>query len=118
MKLTEEVRIKMAEREGWTIEPWTHERQTYRRLRDPDGNIVNNHYAESWRLPSYDNDNDLDRYIRGMDLEDLKQYIIELRKIIYEIMPTDIDKALWFEFMITATPEQKLEAIIQAEGWE
>lgn len=103
MNIPEEIRIKMAKREGWrgisAIDCGLR----------PTGKGDNTWTVET--LPTYDNDSDLDRYIRGMSGEMQFQYAKTLRSVV------GIENEGWqsVEPLLIATPEQKLAAIIKAE---
>jgi len=99
------IRIKMAEAEGYDTDP--HPFAPARKRLNIKGEPV----------PTYDNDNDPDRFIRGMDEETLDQYRIELRRTLFfgegNIRVGELQNAI-----LQATVEQKQEGIIAAMGWE
>ncbi len=105
--MNQAIRIKMAEREGWT--------------RGRIGHITGHQYweapsqladviVETGQLPTYTNDADLDRYIRGMDKDTLQRYAYAL----YVICGENCEDMVEYQ----ASEAQKLEAIIKAEGLE
>lgn len=68
--------------------------------------------------PTYNNDNDIERFVWGMSITEGMRYVRHLANII--ISGSDHSKGinLWELEMHQASVEQKQEAIIKAMGWE
>ena len=69
-----------------------------------------------YSMPTYDNDNDLDRFIRCMG----RRHLIKYRVALYHVTKTtgqQVAESTELR-MIVATVEQKRAAIIKAMGWE
>ena len=108
MNVPEAIRIKMAEREGHNT--------AHQLVQDQNNPRIKRVIFDDPFLPTYDNDNDLDRYIRGMDERTFIKYRIALHEITKPRgQHTQYNSDM---LMFQATPEQELQAIIKAEGWE
>ena len=99
-KLTEELRIKMAEEEGYTqqIEGgyWSSQ----------NGQTCHTSFPQGM----YDNDNDMDRLVRALDLDRLDLYHTYL-------LCQFNDNGYGHLWILRATVEQKQEAYCRAKGW-
>lgn len=108
--MNDAIRAKMAEAEGWTMVQSGGASTMY--WRSPEKYT----WREQKDAPAYDNDNDLDRFIRGMG----RRHLIKYRVALYHVTkPTGQQVADNTDLrMIVATVEQKQAAIIKAMGWE
>jgi hypothetical protein len=100
------IRIKMAEAEGWTYIGVTADE-----AQSPIGQSPWTGITKATPIPAYDNDNDLDRFIRGVSGSMLRGYFLQLEKIVGGGIGNE-------HMLFLATVEQKQEAIIKAMGWE
>lgn len=96
--MKDELRIKFAEAEGWRYAEYDGGWWG----RDDGKGIFRAH-----ELPTYDNDNDLCRFVRGMDDETLEAYALHLERMFY----TDYGPS---PRVHQASEKQKQEAIIKA----
>ena len=89
--MNDAIRAKMAEAEGWSM-------------------------AQEGDAPAYDNDNDIDRFIRVMGRRHLSKYRVALyhgTKIAGQQVAGSGEAR-----MLVATVEQKEATVIRAMGWE
>jgi len=100
--IDQEIRIKMAEREGYKNLAWNNIGWVVHGFDDDKP------YAKCESVPTYDNENDLYRYIRGMDYNTRELYCGALLVICGD----------GAHGLICATVDQIQEAIKKAEGWE
>lgn len=99
----EEKRIAISEACGWQFV--NHEKGT--RLINPAGEIVNQFYAESWRLPDYLNDLNAMHEAEGtLSAEELEQYPFHFRT----------GKGSLYGQFLRMTAPQRADAFLKVKG--
>ena len=111
--MEDEQRIEIAKACGWRFEP--HSAGT--RLIRPDGYVVNEHYAEPWRLPDYLSDlNSMHAAILSViagDESKEKKFIFALE----DLMENDDAKICLYKMDVLISPAKRLaEAFLRTIG--